>query len=128
MALSSLLAPISLPIITTAALARPKVSIINKFITVVQICIDAAALVPILAYIAAYVIVPRAQQASFVNIGIVTLLRVEESDFDSPNIFFTFNFKISILVYTEQTTIKNSTILAIRVARAAPLNSHFRSS
>ena len=49
------------------------------------------------------------------------MLRVEESDFDSPNIFFTFNFKISILVYTEQTTIKNSTILAIRVARAAPL-------
>ena len=51
-----------------------------------SICIDAAALVPILAYIAAYVIVPRAQQASFVNIGIVTLLRVEESDFDSSNI------------------------------------------
>ena len=34
---SSLFAPISLPIITTAALARPNVTIINKFITVEHI-------------------------------------------------------------------------------------------
>ena len=48
-ALSYLLDPISLPIITTAAFARPNVTIINKFKTVVHICIDAAALVLILA-------------------------------------------------------------------------------